>query len=618
MGIHESFATPVVIGLAPFRHQINRTLLDYKMQKPRKTLYDTIIKNGTIIDGTRTPRIRGDLGIKNGRVAKIGHLDAADGDRVIDAEGCIVAPGFVDLHTHYDAQIFWDPYCTISGWHGVTSVVIGNCGFGFAPVQPEMRERMMLSMTRVEAIPLASMQIGMPWDWVSYPEFLESLSRTPKGVNVLPYVPLGPLLVWVLGLEGAKAGRDPTAEEMRQLKGMLHEAMDAGAAGWSAQRLPPDGGRASQRDFDGTPMPTDMMSDETALAMASVLGERNEGFIQMTYVSGNVKKDAAHFEALAQVSGRPVLYNSILANDHQPQQHRNTLAWLNRCREKGLPVYGQAVTTGAGFTVTWEDWNLFDEADAWAEATTGTTEDKLRKLSDPERRAALREQSAIIERGAITSSLATMVVLECLKPELHRYHNMLLGEIAQQEGKHVVDVMLDIAVEDGLKTVFYVESVTNSFELLKEVVKDPYAIWGVSDGGAHTKFFTGGRYPTESIIRFARDNQLVTLEEAHWRLSAFPAHCAGFRDRGTLREGAPADIVVYNLDELAIIDIEVVHDLPGNEWRRVQKAAGYRYILVNGEPTFIDGKETGATPGQLLRHGSTGSATEPTAVRNVS
>jgi N-acyl-D-aspartate/D-glutamate deacylase len=208
-------------------------------------------------------------------VAKIGQLAGADADRVIDASGCIVAPGFVDLHTHYDAQVFWDPYCTLSGWHGVTSVVIGNCGFGFAPVAPEMRERMMLSMTRVEAIPFASMEAGMPWDWVTYPEFLASLERTPKGVNVLPYVPLGPLLAWELGLDDAKAGREPTPAEMAELKRLLHEAMDAGACGWSAQRLPPTGGLANQRDYDGTPMPTDLMSDATALEFAKVLAERN-------------------------------------------------------------------------------------------------------------------------------------------------------------------------------------------------------------------------------------------------------------------------------------------------------------------------------------------------------
>lgn len=569
-------------------------------------LFDTVIKNGMIIDGTRVPRFFGDLGIKDGRVAKIGRLDERDAERVIDAEGCIVAPGFIDLHTHYDAQVFWDPYCSISGWHGVTSVVIGNCGFGFAPVRPELRDRMMLSMTRVEAIPLDAMREGMPWDWVSYPEFLSSIERTPKGVNILPYVPLGPLLVWVLGLEDAKAGRNPNAEELVQLKAMLNEAMDAGGCGWSAQRLPPYGGLANQRDYDGTPMPTDMMSDETALEMASVLRDRNEGFMQMTYVSGDVKHDVAHFEELARVSGRPILYNVVQTNDHQPQRHRHTLAWLNRCREKGLPVYGQAVTTAAGFTVTWEDWNLFDEADAWAEASTGTIEDKIRKLGDPERRQALRDQSAIIERGAITGSLRDMVVLKCIKPELQKYHNLLLGELADMQGKHVVDAMLDLAVEDELRTVFYIESVTESMELLKDIVDDPYAIWGVSDGGAHTKFFTAGRYPTESLIRFARDNQLVTLEEAHWRLSAFPAYCAGFQDRGTLRVGSPADILIYNLEELGITEMEVVHDLPGGEWRRIQRATGYRYTIVNGEVTLIDGKPTGAMPGELLRNGKSG------------
>ena len=173
----------------------------------------------------------------------------------------IVAPGHVDLHTHYDAQLFWDPYCTLSGWHGVTSVVIGNCGFGFAPVRPEMRERMMQSMTRVEAIPLEAMRAGLPWDWVTYPEFLASIDRLPKGVNVLPYVPLGPLLVWVLGLDGAKSGRQATKDELATLKGMLHEAMDAGGCGWSAQRLHPDGPGAVQRDYDGGPMVTDSPRD---------------------------------------------------------------------------------------------------------------------------------------------------------------------------------------------------------------------------------------------------------------------------------------------------------------------------------------------------------------------
>src|SRR5688572_4714107 len=214
-------------------------------------MYDVVLRGGTIIDGTRMPRYRGDIGIVDGRIAAMGRLADSDAHRVIDAEGLIVAPGFIDLHTHYDAQVFWDPYCTLSSWHGITSVVIGNCGFGFAPVKPDMRERSMMSMTRVEAIPLASMEAGMPWDWVTFPEFLDSVERTPKAMNILPYMPIGPLLIWVMGFEAAKAGRMPTDAEHAEMCRLLNEAMDAGACGWSAQRMLPSGPAAVQRDFDG-------------------------------------------------------------------------------------------------------------------------------------------------------------------------------------------------------------------------------------------------------------------------------------------------------------------------------------------------------------------------------
>jgi len=569
-------------------------------------LFDTVIKNGTVVDGMRMPRLRGDVGIKNGRVARIGRLDAGDADQVIDAGDCIVAPGFVDLHTHYDAQIFWDPYCTLSGWHGVTSVVIGNCGFGFAPVAPEMRERMMLSMTRVEAIPLAAMKAGMPWDWVTYPEFLASLERLPKGVNVLPYVPLGPLLVWVMGLEAAKSGRAATSAEMTQLKAMLNEAMDAGGCGWSAQRLPPYGGMANQRDFDGSPMPTDCMPDETALELARVLADRNEGFIQMTYVSGDAAHDMRHFEELAEVSGRPILYNAVIGHPSYPERHKKQLQWLASCRERGLSVYGQANSTAVPWFFALEDWNMFDDSEAWMEATTGSHDEKMHKLADPARRQALRDGIKQIERGAVIRGFEHITPVKFTNPELAaRYTEVSLVDIGAAESKHVVDVMLDLAIADNLETVFFAENATNSFGTLRDILLDPYTIPGVSDGGAHTKYLTAGRYPTETITTFVRDNQVLSLEEAHWKLSALPAHCAGFRDRGTLREGAPADIIVYNLEELGMTDSEVAHDFPGGEWRRVQRALGYRAILVNGQQTFDHGKETGNLPGTLLRHGGT-------------
>ena len=559
--------------------------------------YDLVIKDGMIIDGTRLPRYRGDIGVKDGQIAKIGRIQAHQGTKTLDAEGHMVVPGFIDLHTHYDAQLFWDPYLTISGWHGITSVVIGNCGFGFAPVAPEDQERAMLTMTRTEAIPYDSMKAGMPWDWVTFPEFLDSVERTPKGLNILPYVPIAPLMVWVMGREEAKSGRMPTDDEHKKMVQLLHEGMAAGGCGWSAQRFGED---SVQCDYDGTPMPTDIMHQETCVEFAKVLADRNEGFIQMSLIPSvsGFKEIEKNYEELALASGRPILYNAIQALDSDPSRHRNLLAWIERCRQKGLRIYGQLVSTSAGFTFTFHDWNLWDDDPAWREATMGTVEERKSKLADPTRRASLKNDPT----GAVTASFDDVIILEVKRADMKHLENLTLREAGEKEGKHPVDAMLDLAVADDMATTFYSPAVGEKNEFLKEIVNDS-TLLGVSDGGAHTKFFCGGRYSTESITRMVREMNMMSLEEVHWRLSAQPAACAGFKDRGVLREGAPADIVVYDYDNLEILPTEVVHDLPGKEWRRVQKAKGYRAVLVNGEMTLENDQNTGNIPGKLLRHG---------------
>lgn len=577
-------------------------------------MFDLVIRDGMVVDGTRLPRFRADVGIRNGLVAKLGRIPQGQAKRELDASGLIVAPGFVDLHTHYDAQIHWDPHCTVSGWHGVTSVVLGNCGFGFAPVRPAERERALMMMTRTEQIPLSTMQAGMPWNWETFPEWLDNLAALPKAVNCVSYVPVSPLMVYVMGLQAAKT-RPASKAERGEMQRLLNEAMDAGACGFSVQRL---GEHSLQADHDGTPMPTDCMADEDVLALADVLRARDEGFIQITQAqAGNpitaspeaIAKDMRFLESLAERSGRPVLHNAIAVVDAYPDAHRQAVEWIRGCNERGLRVFGQAGTGRMWFEYTFEDWNLYDFSAPWNHATQGTHAEKLAKLADPEIRQAMKTDYPNFMSVGTGGWLETITVKDVAGHEaLKRYVGRTIAEIAKDEGKHVVDAILDIAVAGNLKPLFKTASVGPSFtnpQAVAEMVAEPFVIPGVSDGGAHTKFFSGGSYTTDLLIWLVREHQALSLEEAHYKLSYLPAQAAGFLDRGHLRPGAPADIVIYDLEGLRIVPedgFEVVRDWPANEWRRVQRASGYRWILVNGEVTFQDGVATGATPGRLLRN----------------
>ncbi len=570
--------------------------------------FDLLITGGTVIDGLRTPRYRADIGVVDGKVAAIGRLAGSAADRVIDASGKIVAPGFVDLHTHYDSQVFWDPWCTMSGWHGVTSVVIGNCGFGFAPCKPEDRERAMLSLARNEAVPLKTMQAGMPWDWVTFREFLDSVDCTPKGVNVMSFVPLAPLYGYVVGIDEAKERRC-TDDELDEMCRMLVEAMEDGGCGMSAQILGDVGN--VQLDHDGTPMVTDMMTERELTAFCRALGSLGRG---VTQVTGNM--DWA--ELIARESGQPVIWNALLAdgalNQHGGQQlsHRDAMARLEQLNEvDGLRVFAQALTTNFASEFTLEDYNLADAIPCWREACVGTIAEKLVKFADPVRREAMKEIHELrgglfgagyplgqIKVHWISSDVPNARELKDL------YEGYTIGEIAEREHKHQIDAFLDVAVAGLLRVGFATPLLVTPTESMREIANGSVSLPGVSDGGAHTKFVTTGRYPTELLSLWVREHGIMSLEDAHWRLSAYPAAAAGLHGRGALSVGLAADIVVYDPDTIDSLPIERLWDYPAGEWRIVQKAVGYEHIVVNGEVTFENGICTGATPGQLLRHGT--------------
>jgi N-acyl-D-amino-acid deacylase len=570
--------------------------------------YDIVIKGGTVFDGLQTPRFKADIAVKDGRIVHIGNVDHSGAAEIVDASGRHVAPGFVDLHTHYDSQVFWDPWCTMSGWHGVTSVVIGNCGFGFAPCKPEDRDRAMLSLSRNEAVPLRTMQAGMPWDWVTFPEFLESVDRTPKGVNVMAFVPLAPLYGYVADIDLVKAAR-VTDEQLAEMCGLLIEAMEAGGCGWSAQIAGEIGN--VQLDHDGTPMVTDFMGEREVSAFSRALRTVGRGVIQLT---GSLDV-AAH---MARESGRPIIWNALLAdgalNQHggSAYTHRDAIKQLTYYNEEeGLRIFAQALTTNFVSEFTFEDYNLLDTLPCWKEALLGTVEEKQVKLADPERRKAMKDlddvRGGLFGAGYVTKEIKVNWISSDApnaQKIKEKYEGFTIGEIAAREGKHPVDAMLDIADAGNLKVGFATKLIETPPESMREIANSPVALPGVSDGGAHTKFVTTARYPTELISYWVREHEIMSLEAAHWRLSSYPALAAGLKDRGFLREGAPADIIVYDYERLDSGPQERLWDYPGGEMRLVQKAAGYERIIVNGATTFIDGECTNAVPGHLLRHGT--------------
>jgi len=572
--------------------------------------YDVVIRNGTIVDGTRVPAYRGDIGVRGGRIVAMGNLKE-NAARTIDATGLVVAPGFIDLHTHYDAALSggtkWDPYASISGWHGVTTVAIGNCGFGFAPVRPEDRERAMRRMERTESIPLSCMQAGMRWDWVTFPEYLTSLNRGELGVNAASLVPYSPLRAWVMGNDAA---RDPNykanTEQVAEMKHLLREGLQAGGFGFSASFS------MANRDYDGGYLPTHVAPREEFLEMASVMREFNRGSIEWTMGRALQKLGPEFLLELAKASGRPVNWNAIIYDPTHPDSWRKELEWAEKAYKEAvvLPVN---ICVPIEFEFTLETIGLFDNLPAWNEATVGSLEERKAKLADPARRSKLiadmdRARSVLPSRGDGEAGQVSMFRWdETFVDDIHLEKNKKLkgrtiAEIAKEQGKHPVDALLDLSVEEDLKTEFAMQGfINNDEEALTQIIKHPLTLVGSSDGGAHTKFLTLGRYPTHFLAHWVRDKHIMSLEEAHWRLSTMVGWAIGIRDRGWLREGMPADMVVYDLEKLAVKPMETVRDLPDGDWRRVQKADGYRHVLVNGQVTFEDGVCTHALPGKLLR-----------------
>jgi N-acyl-D-aspartate/D-glutamate deacylase len=570
------------------------------------TAFDTIIRGGKIVDGTGSPAYYADVGITNGRIAAIGNLARAKAKQILDAKGKIVAPGHVTQHAHYDVALFWDPYCSNSGENGVTTVVNANCGFGVAPVHKRDMERTMQMLETTEQIPVMHQRSALPWDWESFPEWLARVKKVPKGVNVLTYLPLNPLLVYVMGVDAAKARR-PTVTEMADIHRLINEAMDAGAIGISMSAMGVEGN--SHVDYDGTPMPTDAIHHDTIVDICRAVVERGEGVIQLlshiiTYGDRSVSERVAE---LAAGSGAHVMHNSFVAIDAMPEAVEKNLAWLDALRAKGCDITVSCMAHRAWIESDIKQLDVVaGQLSAVREICARKTDEDVTKLiSDPEFQRAFMEEYKL--RGpAHGAGLDSQTVIGVGDHDnLKRYLDRTLADIAKEEGRHPIEVLLDLALRSKLALQLKSGQVTatDPMQGARLMAHAGVILGGGADGGAHTKSFGTGHYATDLLLWYVKERKLKTIEDMHFQLSLKTARSVQIFDRGAILNGYWADILIYDLDALYFDQsrYEILHDMPNGDWRRKGRAGGYDYILVNGVITHQRDVPTGATPGQFVR-----------------
>lgn len=563
--------------------------------------FDLLIRSGTIVDGVQTPRYQGDIGIKEGRIAAMGDLAGYSATEVIDATGRIVAPGVIDTHTHYDAQVFWDPYLTNSSWHGTTTVTVGNCGFGFMPCRESDRDRYMKMMEATEQVPLQAMRTALPWNWVSFPEWMESIRSTPKGINMSAYMPLNSLMIYVMGIEAAKS-RPATENERAEMRKLCHEAMDAGAVGFGFSFLQEYN---THKDFDGTTMPTDSMQIEEAYNLCKVLKERGEGVIQaLVETPGMPQSNRFECEELARRSGRPVLFNVVVALDMFPDLHKDCLAWLDKCREEDLPVYAQTLCCRLWVQSSAKDYTVWDAHELFAKFTAADTAGKIALASDQEYRRKVNEWYTPEKFGAVGGPLEYWVITNAFESEFSKYEGQEIGVIAESLGVTVTDVFFAMVVATETRLEFKnPPSLSTDPDKVAEILSHPQVIPGTSDGGAHVKISVSGHYQTDFIDWMVRDTGKMSLEHLHYKLSSLPAKVMGFENRGELKEGYAADLMIYDYERFNYNQdaYDRRDDLPGGDWRWVVYAEGIDNVIVNGDVIFRASSQcTGAHPGLML------------------
>jgi len=566
--------------------------------------YDLIVRNGTVIDGTGAEPREADVAIQDGRIAAVGRIDGS-GREEIDARGLTVTPGFVDIHTHYDGQVTWDDRFSPSSGHGVTTVLMGNCGVGFAPCRPQDRDTLMNVMEGVEDIPELVMREGVPWNWQSFPDYLQALSKRQCDIDFATQVPHAPLRVFVMGKRGVD--REPAnAADMAEMSRLVEEGLDAGALGFSTSRS------LFHRTPDGALTPTITAGEEELAAIARGMRRAGKGVIQLlddfADTTAEGATEFAMLRRLVELSGRPLSF-TLLDISLYPGRWQTLLREIERAHRDGLPIRGQVAARPVAVLYGLElSFHPFSTCPGYREVEGLPLEAKLAKLRDPAMKAKLLQEQPSYRNPqmlAFMRSVANMFVLGD-PPDYTPPADQRLDARAAALGITPLELAYDLLVSGDGRTILFHPGANYtdcSDANMASMLRHDHTVMALGDGGAHYGLICDASYTTHALTYWTRDRkgERWPLPWAIQQLTDVPARAVGLGDRGRLQVGYKADLNVIDLDRLKVSAPHPVHNLPGGGRRLEQKAEGYRATIVGGEVTYRDGEFTGAKPGRLVR-----------------
>ena len=557
--------------------------------------YDLLIRNGRIVDGSGMPAFRGDVAVVGGKITEIGKL-SGPAKRTIDAEGRVVAPGFIDNHCHYDAQVTWDPLCSYSCDHGATTVIFGNCSLSLAPVHKGKEERLSEFLSYVEAIPMEVLRT-VEFGWETVPQYLDQLDHH-LGVNVGNLIGHTAVRYYVMGDDCQK--RAATDNEIKEMRDLVRDGIKAGALGLSVSR------NQGHYDPQGVHIPALWAEEKEIFALGDVLRELGTGLIQSGGGNGAEMKSGL-MSRLSEATGRTVVYNNLSQSMRRPDEWKKQMAQIDATTARGIRAFPMCTPNRITDYFTMRNCQEFRGLPTWHPILIASDEEKLRAYSDPEIRKKLHAEAVEFKvdtppPGICRSWWDYMEVQAAVLPRNKVFEGKTVGEIAKMQGKGVIDAFLDLVVEENLDTEFLHGEINVDEAAMTQILTYPNAIIGLSDGGAHVQFQSGFGFSTRLLSEWVREKQAMTLEQAVRRLTFDSASIFGLYDRGLLRPRMVADIVIFDPDTVRPLPLEVVHDFPTGAKRIKEPAEGIMATVVNGEVLMENGKHTGVLPGRVLRN----------------